>query len=64
MQRPGLDLLSLRDDYGIYAVFDCGTPKSTLKRLRKPGRVLAASRYDSSVFAIPFSELVEKAGRD
>ena len=50
--------------YWIYAVFDCGTPKPTLKRLRDPARALAASRYDSSVFAIPFSELVEKAGRD
>ena len=52
------------DAYWIYAVFDCGTPKPSLKRLRNPARVLAASRYDSSVFAIPFSELVEKAERD
>ena len=52
------------DVYWIYALFDCGTPKPTLKRLRDPARALSASRYDSSVFAIPFSELVEKAERD
>ena len=52
------------DAYWIYALFDCGTPKPTLKRLRDPARALSASRYDSSVFAIPFSELVEKAERD
>lgn len=52
------------DDYGICAVFDCDTPKQTLKRLRNLFRVLTAARYDSGVFAIPVSEPVEKVGRD
>lgn len=35
-----------------------------MMRFRDPARALVASRYDSGVFAIPFSEPVEKAGRD
>lgn len=62
MRQPGSDLLSREPDGE--ELFDCGAPKPTLKRLRNPARAPAASRYDSGVFAIPFSEPVEKVGRD
>ena len=50
---------NLRSDYWLYVVFDCGTLRPRLLRVRDPfGKLLARGR-ESLIYNISPSELIE-----
>ena len=52
---------NLRNDYWLYVVFDCATPRPRLVRVRDPfGKLLFRTR-ESIAFTVTFGELMEAA---
>ena len=52
---------NLRDDYWLYVVFDCATPRPRLVRVRDPFGKLLVRSHESIAFTITSGELLEAA---